>query len=395
MSATLAVRGGLVVTPDGAREADVLIDGERIAALTGPGEASAAEEIDARGGIVLPGAVDAHVHVGLGYRLMDGGSATSADRYDDASRAAAMGGTTTIIDFAMQVEGEGLLAPLERRLADIEPSAVDVALHCWMLEANREAVAEIPELVARGVPSLKVFLAYSQLGEPMPEEDMLAVWKAMAAAGGIMQAHCESWTIIRPRLEAAMARGATGYDGLRGLAPAGLRVRGRRPRARLRGGERRRDLLRAPLDQRCGRAPPARAHARPRRPRRVLPAPSAARRVALPRRARGRLRDEPAAAQRRASRGALGGAPGRHDRGGRRRSRGVARADQGTRAGIPRGRPRRGGQRPAAAADGRAGRAGRGLRLGARRAPRRPRAPRASSASPTRARSRRASTPTS
>ena len=179
--------------------------------MTEPGAGTAGDEIDARGCIVLPGAVDAHVHVGLDYRLMDGGSATSADRYDDASRAAASGGTTTIIDFAMQVEGEGLLAPLERRLEDIRESAVDVALHCWMLEANREALAEIPELVARGVPSLKVFLAYSQLGEPMEDEELLAVWKAVAAAGGIMQAHCESWPIIRPRLEAAMASGATGY----------------------------------------------------------------------------------------------------------------------------------------------------------------------------------------
>ena len=157
---------------------------------------------------MLPGAVDAHVHVGLDYRLMDGGSATSADRYDDASRAAAAGGTTTIIDFAMQVEGEGLLAPLERRLEDIRPSAVDVALHCWMLEANPQSLREIADLVARGVPSLKVFLAYSQLGEPMPDEDLLAVWKAVAAAGGIMQAHCESWPIIRPRLEAGAGRAA-------------------------------------------------------------------------------------------------------------------------------------------------------------------------------------------
>ena len=61
------------------------------------------------------------------------------------------------------------------------------------------------------MPSLKVFLAYSQLGEPMPDEDLLAVWKAVAAAGGIMQAHCESWPIIRPRLEAAIGEGATGY----------------------------------------------------------------------------------------------------------------------------------------------------------------------------------------
>ena len=211
MSRTLVVRGGLVVAPDGAREADVVVEDERIVALTPPGEGRGLDEIDARGGIVLPGAVDAHVHVGLDYRLMDGTTATSADRYEDASRAAAVGGTTTIIDFAMQVEGEGLVAPLERRLADIRPSAVDVALHCWMLEANPQALREISELVARGVPSLKVFLAYSQLGEPMPDEDLLAVWKAVAAAGGIVQAHCESWPIIRPRLEAAQAAGATGY----------------------------------------------------------------------------------------------------------------------------------------------------------------------------------------
>ena len=211
MSSALVVRGGLVVAPGGAREADVLIEHGAIAGLTPPGQADAPEEIDARGCVVLPGAVDAHVHVGLDYRLMDGSTTTSADTYEDASRAAAMGGTTTIIDFAMQVEGEGLVAPLERRLEDIRPSAVDVALHCWMLEANREALRDVPELVARGVPSLKVFLAYSQLGEPMSDEDLLAVWKAVAAAGGIMQAHCESWPIIRPRLEAARASGATGY----------------------------------------------------------------------------------------------------------------------------------------------------------------------------------------
>jgi dihydropyrimidinase len=219
VSHTLAVRGGLVVAPGGARRADVLIEDELIAAIGEPGEAGADDEIDARDCVVLPGAVDAHVHVGLDYRLMDGSIATSADSYDDASRAAAAGGTTTIIDFAMQVEGEGLLAPLERRLDDIRPSTVDVALHCWMLEPNPAALREIPELVARGVPSLKVFLAYSQLGEPMPDEDLLAVWKGVAAAGGIMQAHCESWPIIRPRLEAALAAGATGYAGFAASRP--------------------------------------------------------------------------------------------------------------------------------------------------------------------------------
>ena len=218
MSAVRAVRGGLVVTPEGVREADVLIEGERIVAVTAP-DTAASDGIAARGSIVLPGAVDAHVHVGLDYRLMDGTLTTSADTYADASRAAAAGGTTTIIDFAMQVEGEGLVEPLERRLRDIAASAIDVALHCWMLEANAQALGEIPELVARGVPSLKVFLAYSQLGEPMGDEDLLAVWKAVAAAGGIMQAHCESWPIIQPRLAAAQAAGVTGYAGFAASRP--------------------------------------------------------------------------------------------------------------------------------------------------------------------------------
>jgi dihydropyrimidinase len=69
--------------------ADIVVEGEQISALTPPGEARGLADIDARGCIVLPGAVDAHVHVGLDYRLMDGTSATSADRYGDASRAAA------------------------------------------------------------------------------------------------------------------------------------------------------------------------------------------------------------------------------------------------------------------------------------------------------------------
>ena len=172
----------------------------------------AADEIDARGCVVLPGAVDAHVHVGLDYRLMDGSVATSADTL--RRRLARGRGGRHDDDHRLRDAGRGR-GPASRRSSagssDIRPSAVDVALHCWMLEANPQALREIPELVARGVPSLKVFLAYSQLGEPMQDEDLLAVWKAVAAAGGIMQAHCESWPIIRPRLEAALASGATGY----------------------------------------------------------------------------------------------------------------------------------------------------------------------------------------
>ena len=188
------------------------------------------------------------------------------------------------------------------------------------------------------MPSLKVFLAYSQLGEPMADEDLLAVWKTVAAAGGIMQAHCESWPIIRPRLEAAQAAGATGYAGFadsrppiseadavgRALALAAatgaetycvhLSTRGAVEHlrlARLHGlavhGECCPHHLLLDESRYLGERP-------------------------------GRLRHEPAAAHRRAPRGALGRSGGRDARGRRSRSRRLARAAQGTRAGVSRGR---------------------------------------------------------
>jgi dihydroorotase-like cyclic amidohydrolase len=104
----LAVRGGLVVAPDGAREADILVEDGAISALTAPNEARAPDEIDARGCVVLPGAVDAHVHVGLDYRLMDG---TPRLRRPTRTPRAAAGGTRRSSTRAGR--GQGLVEPLD------------------------------------------------------------------------------------------------------------------------------------------------------------------------------------------------------------------------------------------------------------------------------------------
>ena len=395
VSSELAVRGGLVVAPGGAREADVLDRGRADRRdRREPGEGGRRGDRRARlrraprrGRRARPRRARLPPH---GRRLGDLGrplrrrlARGGRRRHDDDHRLRDAG------------RGRGPAGAARAAADDIRDERRGRRAALLDARGQPRGARRAPELVARGVPSLKVFLAYSQLGEPMEEEDLLAVWKAVAAAGGIMQAHCESWPIIRPRLEAAMAERRDGLCRLRRLAPARLRGRRGRPRARVRRRQRRRDLLRPPLDARRGRASAPRAHARARRARRVLPAPPAAGRVALSRRAPGDFVMSPPlrTAEHRAALWA-GLVDGTLE---------VVAADHAAWP-APIKAPGPGfleavhgaaGQRPAAAADGGAGRAGRRLRLGARRASDAPRTRRASSGCPTRARSRRASTPTS
>ena len=335
-----------------------------------------------RGGcVVLPGAVDAHVHVGLDYRLMDG-------TRDDLGRQlrgrlARRGGRRHDDDHRLRDAGRGRGPARAARAAPARhrgraPSTSRCTAGCS--RPTRRRCAEIPELVARGVPSLKVFLAYSQLGEPMADEDLLAVWKAI---GGGRRDHAGALRELADHPAAARGRdrrGRHGLRGLRGLAAAALRGRRRRrarsPSAAASGAETycvHLSTLGAVQHLRL-----ARMHGLPstaRSARTTCCWTSRSTSASAP----GDFVMSPPLRTRRAPRGALGGADRRHDRGRGGRSRGLARARQGAGPGLPRGGARRGRQRPAAAAAGGAGRVGRGLRLGARRARSRPRTRRASS----------------
>src|ERR1700704_5171494 len=100
---TILIRNGTVVTPTGATVMDVLIDGETIAALYAPGKAegvNAEREIDATGKYVIPGGIDGHTHMEMPF-----GGTVSVDTFETGTRAAAWGGTTTIVDFAVQPKG--------------------------------------------------------------------------------------------------------------------------------------------------------------------------------------------------------------------------------------------------------------------------------------------------
>ena len=217
----LAVCGGIVVTPEGMREADVLIEGETVEAVEPAAERHPGRRVlDAAGCVVLPGAVDAHVHVSIPYVRLDGLVVWSVDRFPEASIAAALGGTTTIVDFAMQGEGQDLLAPLEERVAFVAESTVDVALHCWVVDPADRALAQLSELVARGVPSIKVFMAYSQLGQPMSDGELYDLFEAVGAAGGLVQVHAENAGLNARRIEQARSSGRRGYEHFPASRPA-------------------------------------------------------------------------------------------------------------------------------------------------------------------------------
>src|SRR5437763_9094145 len=104
----MLIRGGTVVTATGSSRADVLIDGETVAALLDPAHAgsfagAADRSIDATGKYVMPGGIDVHTHLDMPF-----GGTTSADDFETGTRAAAWGGTTTLVDFAMQPKGDSL-----------------------------------------------------------------------------------------------------------------------------------------------------------------------------------------------------------------------------------------------------------------------------------------------
>src|SRR5258708_38443552 len=137
---TILVKNGTVISPTGAIAADVLIDGERIVALVEPGTttlgadlASTADQIiDAQGKYVVPGGVDAHTHMELPF-----GGTHASDTFETGTRAAAWGGTTTIVDFAVQSVGHSLREGLDAWHAKADGNcAIDYAFHMIMSDVT-------------------------------------------------------------------------------------------------------------------------------------------------------------------------------------------------------------------------------------------------------------------
>jgi dihydropyrimidinase len=188
------IANGTVVTAEGSQAADVLIDGETIAAI-GAGLADAGmtadETIDATDKYVIPGAIDVHTHMELPF-----GGTFAKDTFETGTRAAAFGGTTTIVDFAVQSRGKSLREGLDAWHAKAEGNAVaDYGFHMIMSDVNDDTLKEMDQLVSEGVPDFKLFTAYPGVFF----SDDGAIFRAMqrtADNGGLIMMHAENGLAI-------------------------------------------------------------------------------------------------------------------------------------------------------------------------------------------------------
>jgi dihydropyrimidinase len=196
------IRGGTVVTAAGMTSADVLIEGERILAIgTGFGDPDAV--IDAVGRYVMPGGIDVHTHMELPLA-----GTVASDDFATGTAAAAWGGTTTIIDFAVQERGESLSAGLDRWLAMAAKSHIDYGMHLIVREVNESILAEMDEMVRRGVPSFKLFMAYP--GVNMVDD--ASIFRALGRSadnGGLIMIHAENGGVIDVLVRRSLAEGRT------------------------------------------------------------------------------------------------------------------------------------------------------------------------------------------
>jgi len=182
----LLVLGGTVVTPARTEVLDVAVEGERIAAVEPPGilGTEAAKVIDATGCYVIPGGVDPHVHYNLGFPPV-------VSESQDYSPAAAYGGTTTLIDFALQLAPQSLLAAIEAKKADADGrTAVDYGLHaiCAGPEIAFEVMDEVADVVANGIPTIKSFTTYGWMTDDGHRWGLI---QKVAEAGGMSVIHAE------------------------------------------------------------------------------------------------------------------------------------------------------------------------------------------------------------
>ncbi len=201
------IKNGTIVTAVDQYTGDVLVEDEKIAVIGMALDIPAAnldKVIDAAGKYVLPGGIDVHTHMDMPF-----GGATSADDFETGTRAAAFGGTTTIVDFAIQYRGQTLHTAWETWARKAEGKAVvDYGFHMIITELNDQVEGEMDALVKQGITSFKMFMAYP--GVFMSDD--ASIFKALLRTGkngGTICMHAENGGVIDVLVQRALAEGKT------------------------------------------------------------------------------------------------------------------------------------------------------------------------------------------
>jgi dihydropyrimidinase len=193
------VVGGDVVLPELSEplSADIGIRAGCVAGLLKRGTpTTAARVFDATGKYVFPGGVDPHVHVSWPFL-----STRTADTYDTATRAAAAGGTTTIIDFAIEGRDSPAAAVAQRRRQAEGEAVIDFSFHCVISDASERVLEEMAQVAADGITSFKLYMTYPQRGLMVDDATLFSVAERAAEVGGVLGVHAENGVLEQSRLE--------------------------------------------------------------------------------------------------------------------------------------------------------------------------------------------------
>jgi dihydropyrimidinase len=209
---SLLLRNGTVVTSTKTEKADILIEGERIKDIAANiPQDQAHRVIDVTGMLLLPGGIDVHTHLDMPF-----GGTTSSDDFETGTKAAAFGGTTTLIDFAIQPKGTKMRSALDTWWKKAEAKAsIDYGLHMIVTDLGEAGLEDMDDMVKEGVASFKLFMAYP--GVLMVDD--ATIFQALsrtAKNGALICLHAENGGIIDVIVKRAISEGKTApiYHGL-------------------------------------------------------------------------------------------------------------------------------------------------------------------------------------
>jgi dihydropyrimidinase len=202
---TTLIRAGTLVLGHSVSQQDLLIKGERVAAIGDLSGVRSDETLDAYGLLVLPGGVDTHVHFNDVFM-----NTISVHDYYTGTLAAAYGGTTTVLDFSNQASNASLMSTLEAKHAEAAGKAlIDWGVHPVITQPTEETLAEIPKVILAGAPTIKCYMIYREEGLLIEEPDLRRILARLTDAGGMLLVHAEDNDLAEARIADLIMLGRT------------------------------------------------------------------------------------------------------------------------------------------------------------------------------------------
>ncbi|MFQ6126528.1 MAG: amidohydrolase family protein, partial [Candidatus Heimdallarchaeota archaeon] len=200
----LLITNGKVVFPDTSINTSIAIDNGKIVGIGSSATIPKAERvIDANEKFVLPGLIDPHVHF---YTHFMG--AVSLDTWETGTMAAASGGVTTVIDFAMQKKGSLPMEAIKARREEADGNAViDYSVHSGITDPTPDTIEQLPEIIKYGIPSFKIFMVYRKEGWIVDDGALLAIFEKIKPYRGLVGVHAENVSIIEYLVAKALREG--------------------------------------------------------------------------------------------------------------------------------------------------------------------------------------------